>query len=110
MREEFVIKRTVQKFIAIIMTMEMMNMTEKRFTINQGYNDRYIFDNVLNEIIAFSQVCNRLNEQVQKIYNLEKENEQLKQQLADIDRLIYDLGHDEMRRQYEEIFKGDDVE
>lgn len=53
-------------------------MTEKRFTINQGYNDRYIFDNVLNEIIAFSQVCNRLNEQVQKIYNLEKENEQLK--------------------------------
>ena len=42
-----------------------------------------------------------------RIIELRKENDELKQQLADIDRLIYDLGHDEMRRQYEEIFKGD---
>lgn len=39
--------------------------------------------------------------------HLKLENEQLKQQLADVERLIDDLGHDEMRRQYEEIFKGD---
>ena len=42
-----------------------------------------------------------------RVRELEKENKQLKQQLADIDSLIYDLGHDEMRRQYEEIIKGD---
>lgn len=36
---------------------------------------------------------------------LQKENGELKQQLADIDKLIYDLGHNEMQRQYEEITK-----
>lgn len=36
---------------------------------------------------------------------LQKENEELKQQLADIDKLIYDLGHNEMQRQYKEIIK-----
>lgn len=36
---------------------------------------------------------------------LKQENEGLKQQLADIDKLIYDLGHNKMQRQYEEITK-----
>lgn len=47
------------------------------------------------------------DEIVDLLNQLNEENEQLKQQLADVDRLIDDLGHDEMRRQYEEIFKGD---
>ena len=56
------------------------------------------------------KIIGKLNNVTGRVVKLDKENEQLKQQLADIDRLIYDLGHDEMRRQYEEIFKGDDVE
>ena len=78
-------------------------MTEKRFTTVElpkpnkwgiWYDGAYL---------STYQVCILLNEYV----DVKKEKEQLKQQLADVDRLIDDLGHDEMRRQYEEIFKGD---
>lgn len=72
-------------------------MTEKRFYLDEnGINDREYEFSVLGE-----------DELVDIINGIVDENEELKQQLADIDRLIYDLGHDEMRRQYEEIFKGD---
>lgn len=36
-----------------------------------------------------------------------QENNQLKQQLANVERLIDDLGSEELRRQYEEIINGD---
>ena len=38
------------------------------------------------------------------VLSLEKENEQLKKELYQIDKLIEDLGHEEMKRQYEEIY------
>ena len=107
-------------------------MTKKRFTIDK--DGITVIDNCTNGLTEckYSQeaklLCNFLNEVTEEneqlksdVYDwkvsaedylklgksLKKENEQLKQQLADVDSLIYDLGHDEMRRQYEEIFKGD---
>ena len=45
-----------------------------------------------------------LNIEFKRIHNkLKKENMELKQQLTKIDRLIDDLGSEEMRRQYEVI-------
>lgn len=37
------------------------------------------------------------------LLKFEKENKELKQQLSDIDKLINDLGSEEMCRQYDEI-------
>ena len=45
----------------------------------------------------------QVNEIIQYMMKLEKENEELKQQLSDIDKLINDLGSEEMCRQYDEI-------
>lgn len=57
------------------------------------------FYNIANDYnIPFDKLCETFEQCLD-------ENEQLKKQLADVDRLIDDLGHDEMRRQYEEIFE-----
>lgn len=77
----------------------------------QEFNLQSGFINNHGNILTFEEItknghklstykaCRLLNQ-------LYKENEGLKQQLADIDKLIYDLGYDEMQRQYEEIIKG----
>ena len=41
---------------------------------------------------------------VDELNSLSKENEDLKKELYQIDKLIEDLGHEEMKRQYEEIY------
>lgn len=90
-------------------------MTEKRF-ITGGYkiydtykDDEYLVNNVDAQRIVdtMNNIDTKARERSKALSKLQKENEQLKQELADIDSLIYDLGHDEMRRQYEEIIKGD---
>ena len=73
-------------------------MTEKQFNWDTIDGDVIFYED--GAMMDYDDVVDLLNE-------LNDENEQLKQQLADVDRLIDDLGHDEMRRQYEEIFKGD---
>ena len=45
--------------------------------------------------------------QAEQLDELSEENEQLKKELYLIDKLIEDLGHEEMKRQYEEIINGD---
>ena len=81
-------------------------------------------DEVFNELIHYANENKKLkkeNEQLKSKYSeqctqldflknenrhmrdLVNENKQLKQQLASIDRLIDDLGSDEMCRQYNEI-------
>lgn len=89
-------------------------MTEKRYYQRDYEELYYILDSqVISEKDFDERVeydgYNAFEDSLtgEEIVGLLNENEQLKQQLADIDRLIYDLGHDEMRRQYEEIFKGD---
>lgn len=42
-----------------------------------------------------------------ELNHLSNENEQLKKEGADVERLIDDLGSEELRRQYEEIINGD---
>lgn len=86
-------------------------MTEKRFHFDYVCGDTGLIDEQA-ELKWFIEnccsiqdlkdnwkiVCDKLNE-------LNEENEELKQQLADIDRLIDDLGNNEMQRQYEKITK-----
>lgn len=66
-------------------------------------------DNLNDARLSYKQdwkyVCASLEVSEDRVERLEVENEELKQQLADIDKLIYDLGHNEMQRQYEEITK-----
>lgn len=73
-------------------------MTEKRFEVvmNEFDEVEYIMDKVAMEDRDFAEFIDF----VEDICN---ENEQLKQELYHIDKLIEDLGHEEMKRQYEEI-------
>ena len=75
-------------------------MTEKRYDVIYEKEPR-------GQVVTDDGIPCTARTCVTRLNRLTEENEQLKQQLADIDSLIYDLGHDEMRRQYEEIFKGD---
>lgn len=88
-------------------------MTEKRFTVKQRQGATiysiidYYGELPLSEGMYYKsnaeKLCKWLNTQQELLNAFCKENEQLKQQLGDIDSLIYDLGHEEMQRQYEEI-------
>ena len=69
--------------------------------LNMLHEENEEIGTALDNMVTFK------NKYRDKYKEVKKENEQLKQELADVDRLIDDLGHDEMRRQYEEIFKGD---
>lgn len=73
-------------------------MTEKRFEVvmNEFDEVEYIMDKVAMEDRDFAEFIDF----VEDICN---ENEQLKQELYHIDKLIEDLGHEEMKIQYEEI-------
>lgn len=96
-------------------------MTEKRFTPSGRWiKDNYI-DKLLN--IDFNTItdrnlcCDLLNQiEDEKKRNGKiatkyfEENEQLKKEGADVERLIDDLGSEELRRQYEEIINGDNDE
>ena len=71
-----------------------MYMTgNKRFT----YENHKVKDNLTGEFHSSNMVS------VNVLNSLNDENEQLKQELYHIDKLIEDLGHEEMKRQYEEI-------
>lgn len=74
-------------------------MTEKRFWILNTLT-KYSGIKDGHKLLTFDEVVELLNA-------LSDDNEQLKQELENVDRLIDDLGSEELRRQYEEIFKGD---
>ena len=94
-------------------------LSEKEFEEKVEYDGYDVFaDSLTSKEVV--DLLNELHEENQKLLTLSnmkkgalveavkdliKENEQLKQQLADIDKLIDDLGHNEMQRQYEEIIK-----
>lgn len=86
--------------------------------IDENHTDRPLRNDILVELL------NKLNDENAELYiqldflkdknrhirdlvneneQLKKENKELKQQLSDIDKLINDLGSEEMCRQYDEI-------
>ena len=96
-------------------------MTEKRFT----YKNHKVKDNLTGEVHSSNMVSvNVLNRLDNELLNCRAENTKLKLILKDvvndlkrmntrgvaehIENIVnLDFGDDEMRRQYEEIFKGD---
>ena len=59
-------------------------MTEKRFKVVQGYNDRYCQDTATNKLLNQNQTVEYLNE-------LAEENKTLKTQLSEFDEYICDV-------------------
>ena len=82
-------------------------MTEKRFEII--CEDSSLVDVPLyvisNEKLKFDIYGSKKD--AERLCTLLNENEQLKKEGADVERLIDDLGSEELRRQYEEIINGD---
>lgn len=83
-------------------------MTEKRFHKAYCCGDTGVVDKVKNEwfienINSISDIEKNWDNVIDKLNQVAEENEQLKQELYHIDKLIEDLGHEEMKRQYEEI-------
>lgn len=68
-------------------------MEEKERYINQvfglkGHYKEYVFDTYLSDKIEFNECYKVLNQQNEKIKELEEENQQLKQQLNDLPKKI----------------------
>ena len=93
-------------------------MTEKRF----APSGKWIEDNYIGKLLNIDfntitdmNLCYNLLNQLEDEKKMNgkiatkyfDENEQLKKELYLIDKLIEDLGSEELRRQYEEIINGD---
>ena len=93
----------------VIKEKERYEITDAHFLSNSA-----IFDTETNEILILYQICDLLNQQGNRIKELEQENQQLKQQLAESKKpkeirfngFVVDCNYDEARKVLQEnLFK-----
>ena len=89
----------------VIKEKERYEITDAHFLSNSA-----IFDTETNEILILYQICDLLNQQDNRIKELEQENQQLKQQLAESKKpkeirfngFVVDCNYDEARKVLQE--------
>ena len=77
-------------------------MTEKRYFLHKHLGRDVINDTLCHNWLKGEELEEHMNVQYTKYSALKKENGQLKQHIDFADKLIDDLGHEEMKRQWDE--------